>query len=192
MGEQKSAAWYDESYSKWEWRDKPAASTPWTPLWTAILAHIRPDDAVLDLGCGAGHLAELRQARDGKSSGSWTGFDFSQEAVEAALRRVPVAIWGVGNLRRIPPGWLLGPDVVVLSEVLEHIEDDLGVLAQIPSGKRVILSVPNFDSEGHVRWFERSVDVAERYRPLFESASLEVVPSENPERWWYVLAGVRA
>jgi trans-aconitate methyltransferase len=193
MGSERDAAWYDESYSRWEWRDKPAEGTPWTPLWKAVLAHIRPEDQVLDLGCGAGQLAELRQARDGRSTGYWTGMDFSRTALEAALRRVPVATWCDGDVREVPPSWFQGADVVVISETLEHIEDDLAVLRQIPAGKRVVLSVPNFDSDGHVRWFTSPRLAEERYKPfLTNDYAARIVLAGNPERWWYVLSGVRA
>lgn len=193
MGSERDAAWYDESYSKWEWLDKPAEGAPWMPLWRAVLEHIRPEDHVLDLGCGAGHLAELREARDGKSPGDWTGMDFSETALEAALRHVPVAVWVNADVRAIPSRWFRGADVVVISETLEHIEDDLAVLQQIPAGMRLVLSVPNFDSDGHVRWFASPRLAEDRYKPfLTNDYTARVVLSRNPARWWYVLNGVRA
>jgi len=57
-------------------------------------------------------------------------------------------------------------DLTVCLEVLEHLEKDLEVLENM-SGK-VILSVPNFDSESHLRFFKRDLDAIDRYGKMFE------------------------
>jgi 2-polyprenyl-3-methyl-5-hydroxy-6-metoxy-1,4-benzoquinol methylase len=203
VGELKDAAWYDASYAAWEYRNADPAKTPWTPLHLAVLAEIRPQDRVLDLGCGVGALAVLRDRRDA-SKGQWCGVDFSAEAIKAAQWNTAHCVMTVDGHGLAPLRWIVGGivgglekqlaecDVVVCSETLEHVADDLAVLAQIPRDKRVLLSVPNFDSAAHARFFSSPIEAFDRYRPLLAQATVRTVPSANPERCWYLIAGVRA
>lgn len=193
MGVERSADWYDEQYKTWPYLRSDPERTPWTPVWMAILGFIQPSDLVLDLGCGPGHLAALRCQRDPHiEQGGWIGIDFSQEAIDAARARGLRAGFRRGNIiddvRSVEVGLA---DVVVLCEVLEHIEDDIGVLYELPRGKRVIFSVPNFDSSGHVRWFDSMFDVLNRYADVIAIGETLIVRSSNPERWWYVVTGAR-
>jgi len=52
----------------------------------------------------------------------------------------------------------------VLLEILEHITADWKIIASIPSGSKVVFSVPDFNSKAHVRWFKNQEEVKERYR----------------------------
>ena len=197
MGRQMTPEEVDTSYRDWPYLDAPAGSTPWTPLWRAVLDEIRPDDRVLDVGCGAGHLSALRFARDG-SHGFWTGIDFSRVAIEAARRRKdtdPAASFEVMDGSKLVSWMFDVSDVVVFSEVLEHVEDDLTMLALVSKGRRIVLTVPNFDSAGHCRYFQCSEEVLGRYGPLLDPKS-EIhsypVESATPGRRWFLLSGVRA
>ena len=51
----------------------------------------------------------------------------------------------------------------VTLEVLEHIEDDLGLLERIPKNSFTIISVPSFDSASHLRHFPTEGSALERY-----------------------------
>lgn len=54
-------------------------------------------------------------------------------------------------------------DLVICFEMLEHINKDLEMLNRIPSGTKLLLSVPNFDHPYHVRYFLSEKEVHERY-----------------------------
>lgn len=99
-------------------------------------------EAVLDAGCGEGvataWLAEaLPEARI-------EGIDARPDAVEDARRRVPSATFAVGDLYHLP--YADGAfDLVVSTEVLEHLEDPgaaLGELLRV-SGGHVLVTVPH-------------------------------------------------
>jgi trans-aconitate methyltransferase len=116
---------------------------------------------VLDLGCGPGEFAAfITAAIPGLR---YTGLDFSAVAVEQARARVRRAIFlqedlTIGNNINAMPY-----DTVIALEVLEHVDDDLAVLARLRSKARFVGSVPNFDAFGHVRHFRDAEAVKARY-----------------------------
>ena len=99
-----------------------------------------PHASVLDLGCGDGSLlAEMADRLKARLMGS----DVSARALAIARRNAP----GVEFFQATLPGGTLPPgrtfDVVTLSEVLEHIEDDEAVLREVaPIARHVVISVP--------------------------------------------------
>ncbi len=107
-----------------------------------------------DFGCGTGALADFYK-------GKYLGYDISTVAIEAAksIRREG-AEFESGDL--CDPQFQIHShfDTIVLTEFLEHVEDDAAVFAKIkellkPDG-RIIISVPNGDrvpDESHVRTF---------------------------------------
>jgi hypothetical protein len=83
------------------------------------------------------------------------------------------------------------PDALICTEVLEHIEEDLSLLSSYPSGKFLILSVPNFDSFAHVRYFLNQRDVIERYGHVFIEQDIEVVQFPGGNVLW-IMSGIIA
>ena len=73
-------------------------------------------------------------------------------------------------------------NVAVLFEVLEHSEDDLHILESIKDYCTVIFSVPNFDSESHVRWFANGNAILTRYGDIVDIEDIheiELKPTLN-------------
>ena len=92
----------------------------------------------------------------------YSGIDFSPVAIQKAKERAPNMAdrFALGDIRS---GDWNGQeyDVVCITEVLEHLDDDQAVLRAIRPGTKVIYSVPLQDSAGHVRYF-KDVDQVEK------------------------------
>jgi 2-polyprenyl-3-methyl-5-hydroxy-6-metoxy-1,4-benzoquinol methylase len=96
--------------------------------------------AVLDAGCGEGFVSErLRPV-----AAELTGIDLRERAIAEAGRRVPDARFAVGDVCELPfeDGAF---DLVVCTEVLEHLDEPraaLGELVRVSRG-RVLVTVPH-------------------------------------------------
>lgn len=121
------------------------------------LARKVPHATVLDLGCGDGSLlAELTGKLDAKLAGS----DISEEALRIARANAPGVDFfqlDLSSEKRVERKF----DVVIMSEVLEHIEDDEYVMRQVaPIARHVVISVPGGPADkvdrryGHFRNYE--------------------------------------
>ncbi len=131
-----------------------------------------PHETILDIGCGDGSLlSEISK----KIKARLFGTDISGEAIKIATQRVPAATFVQMDLsKELPQGRY---DVAVLSEVLEHIEDDVTALKRIaPLARYVVISVPGGPADevgtqfGHFRNYS-----GDRLRRLIEQAGLDVV-----------------
>jgi SAM-dependent methyltransferase len=111
------------------WRAVPAGATPerFAARRAFLLAHVRAGDRVLDLGAGDGAFgAELRAA-----GCDVIAVDVAAEALRRARARVP----GI-DARQVEEGAPLplaedAVDVVWAGEVLEHVADVVGLLADV-------------------------------------------------------------
>ncbi|MCH8822208.1 MAG: class I SAM-dependent methyltransferase [Planctomycetes bacterium] len=192
MGEQKGPDYYDVQLAR---VCEPLETSPWRRLYETVLSIMPPPaqaEPVADLGCGTGRFARLLQ-QNGYTD--YWGVDFSTKRIEEARRYVPGFEFTVADL--------LSPEVherlrryqvFVLTEVLEHVTDDLDILSRLPSGGHVIVSVPNFDSAGHVRYFESVDKVIERFETLIDFAGqprLTLPLPSRPEKKIFVVRGVR-
>lgn len=141
-----------------DWNDRMYAAHP-TPYERGIaggieaarvravlgLARIQPSDAVLEVGCESGRLlSRVPRAR------RIAGADISRRALEDAAARFvqqgrPVELFQVDALRGLP--FERGEfDVILCSEMLEHVEEPGTVLDHLRSlatpATRIVVSVP--------------------------------------------------
>ncbi|MBX7119327.1 MAG: class I SAM-dependent methyltransferase [Gemmatimonadaceae bacterium] len=156
-----------------------------------VLARLRqvPPGRVIEMGCGAASLlADL-------AAMGWSG-----AAVETSAHARTIASHMLADLPQMglyehpDPAWEGSFDLLMAFEVLEHIEDDVGVLTAwmryLRPGGRVLLSVPAHAHRwtatdtfaGHVRRYDRRDFVA-----LGEKAGARVVSCDN---YGYPLANV--
>ena len=63
--------------------------------------------------------------------------------------------------------YTLDYDVLVTTEFLEHIKDDLQIIERIRPGVRVYATAPNFPALAHVRYFSSCMEVQARYGSFF-------------------------
>lgn len=119
---------------------------------------------IVDLGCGPGIFASFLVEKGYKS---YIGLDFSIPLISSAANHVPSYIYVCGDLRRADALSLLkNYSLFVALEFLEHINNDLAVIESLSPKSRIILSVPNYDSAGHVRHFKGCEEAVARYSPL--------------------------
>lgn len=97
-----------------------------------------PPASVLEIGCATGELIAAWPVAPG---GRRVGLDLSPRNVEAARGRFPDVEFDSVDFRAGPPPGRF--DLVVLSDVLEHVEDDAGFLHDAAAlGDRVLVNLP--------------------------------------------------
>jgi trans-aconitate methyltransferase len=170
----------------------PLEESPWLEVYEAVAAMIDPHEEVVDLGCGTGRFLELLSRRGHYAH--VTGVDWSSSALaEAAdyfggtqaptLIRQDLAEWQ-------PDPGRAGNTIYVCTEVLEHLEDDVGLVRRIPPGHRLLCTVPNFHSESHLRVFASVGDIWARYDALLTFRSWRLV-EKSEQRGIHVVETAR-
>lgn len=172
--------YYDQVYSvSARYRGPPEKSGHYR-LWMDVAQRVNPESRVLEVGCGTGQLAEMLHA---KGLVAYRGFDFSDVAVELARSRVPTFRFDKLDARDQDAYAGYDYDLALTVEVLEHLDDDLSVLRGLPSGMKVIFTVPNFSSASHVRFFRRVEAVHAYYGPVFSRLEVDVFKT------WFIGSG---
>lgn len=114
-----------------------------------LLDRIRPTDRILDLGCGSGELT----ATIAELVGHVCGIDHDVSCIAAARKTYPNIDFQATDAREFLPH---APrfNVLVLSHVLEHLDNPGAFLAEVsPQFDRIYIEVPDFDTAtlNHVR-----------------------------------------
>lgn len=132
---------------------------------------------IIDIGCGPGHFASLLQQKFPLLE-MYKGYDFSTVALDMARKFV-------GEDKRFEfvkadatkVNYQENKDVIFTSfEFLEHINEDLKVIENIPSGSTFMFSVPNFWTAGHVRVFPNEDSIIKRYSHLLTNMNVLRLP----------------
>jgi len=176
MGRELPAEHYDEKYGREyaDWR--------YDPVYSAVIDLLREIHAkrVLDVGCGTGRLGHLLQ----KEGIGYRGFDFSKTAIRQGLERYPGLDLFVGNVYGPSPYGAAGDyDAYIAIETLEHV-DDIEVISRLPPGATLIASMPNFDSEGHVRHFRTAMGVRRHFRRFLRIDRMLRLGPFPEAAWW--------
>lgn len=97
--------------------------------------------SILDVGCGNGELA----AQMYKKCHNITGFDVSARAISSARARFPWITFIQGRVEDLP---LQKHELVVLSHILEHLDDPVNLLKKVKNvATYLYIEVPDFDSD---------------------------------------------
>ena len=115
--------------------------------------------SVLDVGCGAGSLlAELKFEFPHIKP---MGVDVSSSAIELARRRMPDGDFRILDIAQTSLDTRF--DLVVCSEVLEHIPDDITAMENLGkmTRKYLLVSTP----QGRMRSFEKQIGHVRNYAP---------------------------
>jgi SAM-dependent methyltransferase len=127
---------------------------------------------IVDVGCGDGMCTELTAARAGEAGGHLVvGVDWAEGPLKQAAERGLTLVRG--SLDGGLPLASGSVDVVILSEVVEHLVDTDGGLAELHRvlrpGGHLVLSTPNLAA-----WFNRGLVLA-GIQPIFSEVSLRRV-----------------
>ena len=189
---EKGPEYYDRTFHEDpNWSAHYTASVDYY-IWTVIVDRVRRAKArsVLEIGCGSGQLAHA--IHDSGAVEQYCGFDFSLARVEQARRNVPAFTFEHANAFETDLYDRIKYDLVIVTEFLEHVEEDLAVLRRLPPGVRVIGLVPNFPYVSHVRHFAGPAEVAARYGPFFDAFTVDAIPMKSAGSISFLFEGIRA
>jgi SAM-dependent methyltransferase len=155
-----SAELYDKAWDS-QWDDMKKYGPFSRHLRRIIKNMIRPlaFESVLDVGCGQGSFLQELQAEFPNIKPY--GIDISSSGVELARKRVFGGRFCVLDITEKVLDEKC--DLVVCSEVLEHIPDDIGALRNLRkmTSKYLVVSTP----QGRMRRFEEQVGHVRNYAP---------------------------
>lgn len=156
---EKNEEYYNKIYNKIKHYSENYRESGYYLMWKQIADKLDITDSVIDIGCGTGQFAELLYDKGIKE---YTGYDFSKVAINKArtlnLDKYKFIQKDIKKISKFPK-----VDVYTLIEVLEHITDDKLILSKIPKGSKILISVPTFDHESHVRYFKTKGHIKDRY-----------------------------
>lgn len=169
---EKEAAYYDEIFRKGGknglYHRRPEGRTGDMSMWVAALREIGDQAPIFEFGCGTGQFAQLAIETGNKYT---CGIDFSAEAIRQCKERLPEVENKLAIYNLYDPSLytsITDENVVVLLEVLEHLANDFFPLENLPTGTKVIFSVPRFEDPSHVRKFLTEKEIEERYNKLID------------------------
>jgi len=179
-----SSFYYDEVFASSQKYLVKGTESSLMRVWTEIIKKIRERNfkAILDIGCGPGQFAEVIETYINHCS--YTGIDFSKVAIESAQERCPNFKFFQNQLPLHDYEDYGYFDVIICLEVLEHIENDLDVIDSLPSDKNLLMTVPNYNSFGHLRIFKNEQEVKKRYERFFKSISVEPIQLASNNIIW--------
>jgi trans-aconitate methyltransferase len=145
----------------------PLKESPWKDLYEMVTHLMPPPEKypkIVDIGCGTGRFAKLLKI---KGYNQYWGIDFSKVRITEASNYVPEFSFSVGNIFDDQiTSQFYKYNCFILIDVLEHLNKDLALINSFPKNSDVVIAVPNFDSDGHVRYFKSVDEVVQRYSSL--------------------------
>lgn len=174
MGTEQPKEYYDKLMYKY-----PSAEIKYENLYNSVL-NLLPNDKnikILDSGCGTGGLINVLK-NNGYSN--ITGLDFSTYCINYCKKRFPENNFFSVDLNDNSSKDLInGFSVIIMLEVLEHISNDISIIKKITKDSLVIFSLPNYDSTGHVRFFNNIDEIKDRYSNLLTIISFLEIPLKS-------------
>lgn len=166
----------------------------WFPLMMLIVDRLSSGAEIVDLGCGAGHMAELLYDQ---GFFGYTGLDYSKGMLDVAQNKgLPHSFKFIeADLTEDWTGLVSDYNTVISIELLEHVEQDFAILNQIKPGTRCLLTTTNEPGIEHVRTFSSVGNVHARYYKLFHDLKIMSFKNMYIKKFgwqvFYLLDGIR-
>lgn len=152
-------------------------------LWTQVVQFVRrfPSPRILEIGCGTGQLSRYLYDEGYRD---YHGFDFSAKAIELAQKSSEQSFEVANALD--PGAYWYDYNLVIATEVLEHIRDDWAVLERLREGTPIIITLPvgDMSEPSHLRMFHGPRDITKRYYRHIHFHKIVQVES------WFVCLGI--
>lgn len=153
---------YDSIYGSSQAYSCDAMETKYARVWANIPKLISNNKTIGEIGCGTGQLAKYLMYR---GYNYLFGMDFSPMGILKARNLNPgyedkFFVADIYKMISIPS------DIVLCTEVLEHLENDKHIIDILQTGQEFIFTVPNYMGGSHVRCFKNHKQIRERYPEL--------------------------
>lgn len=159
------------------------------PSWLnamKYLAFVNRKVKVLEIGCGVGQFANLLFDY---GFDNYIGIDYASCAIEQA--KITNSNYADNfYCEDVFQSDIIKADygIVIVFEVLEHLNKDLELLDLIQSGTNILFSVPDFPDPYHVRFFKNEEEIRERYVKAIEFFQIDKT-TINPGYNLYLVSG---
>jgi SAM-dependent methyltransferase len=155
------------------------------PSWEIAYKYIKDNDIdfVIDLGCGPGHLSSIFSKKDNIN---YIGYDFSEVAIQQAIKRNETNKNNKFIIKDLKEFENDSECKFYTSfEFLEHISFDKDILSKLNKGDVIIFSVPNYDSDGHVRFFKNESEIEKRYGDILNLEKISITKVKSHKIFIY-------
>jgi SAM-dependent methyltransferase len=188
QGKERSSNYYDKAFLNDRWYEHYSNSEYYS-LWTIIEDRISRylPRLIIDIGCGPGQFAAFLSD---KKYNNYVGLDFSKTAIEQAKKINPQFEFLIADVFETDLLLIRDYDLVVCTEVLEHVENDFKILQGIKKGTRFLGTVPNFPFPSHVRYFNDATEVYARYNKFFNKLDVKTHIADSKGTLFFLMDGV--
>src|SRR5215212_4340703 len=141
VGAERSSRWYDKKFTATPSYQGRYQNSPYYFLWSVIVDRLRRDGVkrVLEIGCGTGQLAAFLLDHGIET---YVGMDFSPKAIQYARQAASAGRFVIDDAQTSSIYSEEPHDVLICTEVLEHIPDDLSVVGKCRADTRCLFSLP--------------------------------------------------
>jgi 2-polyprenyl-3-methyl-5-hydroxy-6-metoxy-1,4-benzoquinol methylase len=169
-----ASEFYDKVFSESKiFKKNPQEITEYYKSWSFAKNFILNNNIklVIDIGCGPGNLAQLLEDLDI----TYIGIDFSKVGIDECNRKVNKKNFSFINDNAFNIDYFnliknyKNDEILFTSfEFLEHITNDIDIIKLLPQNIKFCFSLPNYDSESHIRYFDSVQSIKNRFEKYLD------------------------